>query len=31
MHEFFQLLTRNRNYPFTWTGQMVSEIGDNFE
>ena len=30
MHEFFQLLSRNRNYRFTWTGQIVSEIGDHF-
>ncbi len=30
MREFFQLLSRNRNFRFTWTGQVVSEIGDNF-
>lgn len=30
MHDFFQLLRRNRNYRFTWSGQIVSEIGDNF-
>ena len=30
MREFFQLLSRNRNYRFTWTGQIVSEIGDHF-
>jgi MFS family permease len=30
MQEFFQLLSRNRNYRFTWFGQIVSEIGDNF-
>ena len=30
MGEFFQLLRRNRNYRFTWAGQIVSEIGDNF-
>src|SRR5271165_3143261 len=30
MHEFFELLCRNRNYRFAWTGQIVSEIGDNF-
>jgi MFS family permease len=30
MHEFFQLLSKNRNYRFTWAGQIVSEIGDNF-
>ena len=30
MNELFQLLRGNRNYRFTWTGQIVSEIGDNF-
>ncbi|HVJ07178.1 MAG TPA: MFS transporter [Acidisarcina sp.] len=30
MHEFLQLLSRNRNYRFMWMGQIVSEIGDNF-
>src|SRR6185437_14534175 len=30
MHEFLQLLRENRNYRYTWTGQIVSEIGDNF-
>jgi MFS family permease len=30
MHELFQLLRRNRNYRFTWIGQIVSEIGDHF-
>lgn len=30
MGEFLQLLRRNRNYRFTWMGQIVSEIGDNF-
>lgn len=30
MGEFFQLLGRNRNYRFMWAGQIVSEIGDNF-
>jgi len=30
MNEFFQLLRRNRNYRYTWMGQMVSEIGDHF-
>ena len=30
MHEFFKLLCENRNYRYTWTGQIVSEIGDNF-
>jgi MFS family permease len=27
---FFELLQRNRNYRYTWSGQVVSEIGDNF-
>jgi MFS family permease len=30
MGEFFALLVSNRNYRFTWIGQVVSEIGDNF-
>ena len=30
MGEFLQLLRRNRNYRYTWIGQIVSEIGDNF-
>jgi MFS family permease len=30
MREFFQLLARNRNYRYTWMGQIVSEIGDHF-
>src|ERR1700735_1833993 len=30
MSEFVQLLKTNRNYRFTWSGQVVSEIGDNF-
>jgi MFS family permease len=30
MDELLQLLRRNRNYRFTWAGQIVSEIGDNF-
>jgi len=30
MHEFFQLLTRNGNYRLTWTGHIVSEIGERF-
>lgn len=30
MHDFFQLLRRNRNYRFSWTGQIVSEVGDHF-
>lgn len=27
---FLALLRSNRNYRFTWTGQVVSEVGDNF-
>jgi len=30
MHEFLRLLARNRNYRYTWMGQIVSEIGDHF-
>ncbi|MBZ5603148.1 MAG: MFS transporter [Acidobacteriia bacterium] len=30
MNAFFALLGRNRNYRATWTGQIVSEVGDNF-
>lgn len=30
MSEFFELLRRNRNYRYTWLGQVVSEIGDHF-
>src|SRR5882762_7813264 len=30
MISFWQLLSRNRNYRYTWTGQVVSEIGDHF-
>jgi MFS family permease len=30
MGEFLQLLRQNRNYRYTWMGQVVSEIGDNF-
>src|SRR5579863_3490345 len=30
MSEFFDLLKNNRNYRFTWSGQVVSEIGDHF-
>ncbi len=25
-----ELLKRNRNYRYTWSGQIVSEVGDNF-
>jgi len=30
MNAFFNLLRHNRNYRYTWTGQVVSEIGDHF-
>jgi MFS family permease len=30
MNEFPALLRRNRNYRYTWTGQIVSEVGDHF-
>jgi len=30
MREFLQLLRHNRNYRYTWMGQIVSEIGDHF-
>ena len=30
MREFLDLLLRNRNYRCMWMGQVVSEIGDNF-
>jgi predicted MFS family arabinose efflux permease len=30
MTGFLGLLQRNRNYRFTWSGQIVSEIGDHF-
>lgn len=30
MREFLQLLRLNRNYRYTWMGQVVSEIGDQF-
>lgn len=30
MAGFVQLLRGNRNYRLTWTGQVVSEVGDNF-
>ncbi len=30
MHPFFELLRQNRNYRYTWMGQVVSEIGDQF-
>lgn len=30
MPDFTRLLRRNRNYRYTWCGQIVSEVGDNF-
>ena len=30
MSSFSQLLRRNRNYRYTWLGQIVSEVGDHF-
>ena len=30
MNAFFSLLRNNRNYRYTWMGQVVSEIGDHF-
>ena len=30
MREFLQLLRLNRNYRYTWIGQVVSEVGDHF-
>ena len=30
MNDFLNLLGRNRNYRFTWMGQIVCEIGDHF-
>ena len=30
MPGFYQLLRENRNYRYTWFGQIVSEIGDHF-
>ncbi|HJS73361.1 MAG TPA: MFS transporter [Vicinamibacteria bacterium] len=30
MNDFLLLLARNRNYRYTWTSQVVSEIGDHF-
>ncbi|MGD0963222.1 MAG: MFS transporter [Candidatus Acidiferrales bacterium] len=30
MRDFLKLLRHNRNYRYTWMGQVVSEIGDNF-
>jgi MFS family permease len=30
MSDFTRLLKRNRNYRYTWFGQIVSEAGDHF-
>ena len=30
MEDFGALLARNRNYRYTWLGQIVSEVGDHF-
>jgi MFS family permease len=30
MSDFLRLLRNNRNYRYTWSGQLVSEIGDHF-
>lgn len=30
MPDFLRLLNTNRNYRYTWSGQVVSEIGDHF-
>src|SRR5437899_3549146 len=30
MNGFLALLRRNRNYRYTWSGQVVSEVGDHF-
>jgi MFS family permease len=30
MNGFFALLRNNRNYRYTWSGQIVSEVGDHF-
>jgi MFS family permease len=30
MSDFTRLLQRNRNYRYTWVGQIVSEVGDHF-
>lgn len=30
MSDFTRLLRNNRNYRYTWTGQVVSEVGDHF-
>src|SRR5712692_8621516 len=30
MNGFFALLRNNRNYRYTWSGQIISEVGDHF-
>src|SRR5712671_3323130 len=30
MTDFGRLLRDNRNYRYTWSGQIVSEVGDHF-
>jgi MFS family permease len=30
LQDFHNLLRENRNYRYTWTGQVVSEVGDHF-
>src|SRR5271155_4652679 len=30
MSDFLRLLKNNRNYRYTWSGQVVSEVGDHF-
>ena len=30
MSGFTQLLRQNRNYRYTWIGQIISEVGDHF-
>ena len=30
MNDFVSLLRENRNYRYTWVGQVVIEIGDHF-
>ncbi len=30
MAGFLELLRENRNYRYTWTGQVISEVGDHF-
>jgi MFS family permease len=30
LNDFRRLLRRNRNYRYTWIGQVISEIGDHF-